>query len=136
MNTARGVMAMRGQLKRTGIRPAGESARRTSITTASWVIRDPAASPKSTMWVISWGGRLSATYLQPRSSSTLAAVPRPAPDSLVTKTTSIPLPSGTILDAPSMVQYRGPDESGRVSWTPRPATLIPGTAVISSTVAS
>ena len=59
------------------------------MTTASWVIRDPAASPKSTIRVISSGGRLSATY-QPRSSSTLAAVPRPAPDKPVTRTTSMP----------------------------------------------
>src|ERR1700692_4518541 len=51
--------------------------------------RDPAARPKSTILVISWGGRLSATY-QPRSSSTLAAVPRPAPDKPVTRTTSMP----------------------------------------------
>ena len=89
MNTTRGVMLRVASSLRTSSRSPVNPRDRASITTASWVIRDPAASPKSTIRVISWGGRLSATY-QPRSSSTLAAVPRPAPDSPVTRTTSMP----------------------------------------------
>src|ERR1700757_3197364 len=89
MNTTRGVMLRVASSVRTESKSPVNPRDRTSITTASWVIRDPAASPKSTIRVINWGGRLSATY-QPRSSSTLAAVPRPAPDNPVTRTTSMP----------------------------------------------
>ena len=92
MKTTRGVMLRVANSLRTESRSPVNPRDRTSITTANWVMREPAASPKSTIRVISCGGRLSATY-QPRSSSTLAAVPRPAPDNPVTRTTSMPAAS-------------------------------------------
>ena len=91
MNNTRGVMSRVASSVRTQSKSPVNPRERTSITTANCVIRDPAASPRSTIRVISWGGRLSATY-QPRSSSTLAAVLRPAPDRPVTNTTSVPDP--------------------------------------------
>ncbi len=88
MNSTRGTMSRAARSLRTRSRSPVNPRDRTSITTASWVMRDPAARPRSTIRAMSSGGRLSATY-QPRSSSTLAAVPRPAPDRPVTSTTSM-----------------------------------------------
>ena len=88
-NNTRGVMLRVAKSLRTQSRSPVNPRERTSITTASWVIREPAARPSSTIRAINSGGRLSATY-QPRSSSTFAAVPRPAPDRPVTRTTSMP----------------------------------------------
>ncbi len=99
-NNTRGVMSRVAKSLRTQSKSPVKPLDLTSITTASWVIREPAAKPRSTMRAMSSGGRLSATY-QPRSSSTLAAVPRPAPDSPVTRTTSMPVsapdPRGRVL---------------------------------------
>ena len=62
---------------------------RTSMTTAMRVISPRARAPRSTIVVMSAGGRLSTTN-QPRSSSTFAAVLRPAPDRPLIRATSMP----------------------------------------------
>ena len=170
MNSTRGVMPRVARSLRTQSRSPVKPRDRTSITTASWVIRDPAARPRSTIRAISSGGRLSATY-QPRSSSTFAAVPRPAPDRPVTRTTSIPDSSARVAGPAGLLPCRSPSSRmpcsscsslrhrtvapsfgvwpiplrsapGWSAGTPSAsstafavATPMPGTAVISSTVA-
>ena len=159
-NSTRGVMLRVARSLRTQSRSPVKPRERTSITTASWVMREPAARPSSTIRAISSGGRLSATY-QPRSSSTLAAVPRPAPDSPVTSTTSMPdSPRPPVCRRHPAILRACPDLSSRCSaliiadnrlralrifgrgrrgpparpWPSR--RPMPGTAVISSTLAS
>ena len=110
------------------------------------------AGPRSTIVAISSGGRLSTTN-QPRSSSTLAAVLRPAPDSPLTSATSMPvgLSAGDAVEAARSVRTSGAGarrpatpvaEPGGVAAGPlsaaRTAAAVrgpkPGSAAISSTL--
>src|SRR5882757_6202514 len=123
--STRGVIPRVASSLRTHSRSPVKPRDRTSITTANCVMREPAASPSSTILAISSGGRLSATY-QPMSSSTLAAVPRPAPDSPVTRTTSMPpaVSSATGSSTPSRNSsvIRDPPPASRCMSSPTPSS--------------
>ena len=68
----------------TPVRLPAKERDRTSVTIASFSTGDSASKLSSTIRTINSGGRLSVTY-QPISSSTAAAVRRPAPDMPVTR---------------------------------------------------